>query len=262
MRLRAITSRIRTMLRGRTRAQKNATSSGASSFATSLDSSERARIERVQQYSMIGPERLVANMDAVAYIVRRGIPGSLVECGVWRGGSVLAMILTLQDLGVTDRDVYLFDTFEGMTEPSAYETSRFNEPAMETWETAKAEGRVPWEQTFGPGTFSAEGVRDLMIETGYPTDRIHFVIGRVEETVPDQAPAQIALLRLDTDWYDSTLHELTHLYPRLSGGGVLIIDDYGHWDGCRKAVDEYFAQVAPDVLLTRVDYSARMAIKH
>ena len=77
--------------------------------------------------------------------------------------------------------------------------------------------------------------------TGYPPERIHFVRGPVEETLPAGAPDEIALLRLDTDWYESTRHELEHLYPRLAAGGVLLVDDYGHWEGARKAVDEYFA---------------------
>ena len=86
--------------------------------------------------------------------------------------------------------------------------------------------------------------------------------GPVEETLPKTAPDRLALLRLDTDWYESTRHELVHLYPRLVDGGVLIVDDYGHWEGCRRAVDEYFAAEADPVLLSRVDYTARIAIKH
>ena len=94
--------------------------------------------------------------------------------------------------------------------------------------------------------------------TGYPAERLHFVEGKVEDTIPEQAPERIALLRLDTDWYESTRHELEHLYPRLSPGGVLIIDDYGHWEGARQAVDEYFKG---EVYLHRIDYTGRLAIK-
>src|ERR1051325_10354963 len=85
--------------------------------------------------------------------------------------------------------------------------------------------------------------------------------GTVEETIPAQAPERIALLRLDTDWYESTRHELVHLYPRLVPGGVLIIDDYGHWEGARKAVDEYIAQNNLRLFLNRIDYAGRLAIK-
>ena len=97
--------------------------------------------------------------------------------------------------------------------------------------------------------------------TGYGLDNMRFVAGKVENTIPSSVPEQISLLRLDTDWYESTLHELTHLYPKLSPGGVLIIDDYGHWQGCRRAVDEYFASQPVPVFLHRIDYTGRLAIK-
>jgi O-methyltransferase len=214
-------------------------------------------------FSMAGRARLEATLDAVAYCVRRGIPGAFAECGVWRGGSVLAMILKLQQLGCHDRDIYLFDTFEGMTAPTEADVSAFSRPALETWNRARAAGRKAWDYFFGAETFNEDAVRSLLTGTGYPGPRLHFVRGAVEETLPAAAPAQIALLRLDTDWYESTRHELVHLYPRLAQGGVLLIDDYGHWQGCRRAVDEYFAsgEVAP-VLLHRVDYTGRTAIKH
>jgi hypothetical protein len=90
---------------------------------------------------------------------------------------------------------------------------------------------------------------------------MHFVKGKVEDTIPASTPDRIAILRLDTDWYASTRHELEHLYPLLAPGGVLIIDDYGHWEGCRQAVDEYFASRNLQVLLNRVDYTGRIAVK-
>ena len=96
---------------------------------------------------------------------------------------------------------------------------------------------------------------------GYPAERIHFVQGKVEETIPRVLPERIALLRLDTDWYESTRHELIHLYPKLCAGGVLVLDDYGHWQGSRKAVDEWMAQTGTRMLLNRVDYTGRIAVK-
>ena len=219
-----------------------------------------ARIVRAAlPHTMTGPARLIALVDAVRYCVAREVPGSLVECGVWRGGSVLAMVLTLQDLGVTDRDLYLFDTFEGMTEPTEHDVSALDPPALETWRAASASGARPWNELFSPETFSEDAVRKLVLSSGYPPERVHLVRGPVEETLPAAAPDHLALLRLDTDWYESTRHELTHLYPRLSDGGVLIIDDYGHWEGARRAVDEYFAG-AP-LLLNRIDYTGRIAVK-
>jgi O-methyltransferase len=236
---------------------------GTPEVSTSFSAVEAEVLERVGPYTLTSSERLVALMDATAYVVRRGIPGALVECGVWRGGSVLAMIDALQRLGVTDRQLYLYDTFEGMTRPSELDTSPFEQErsALATWTRHQSEGRRAWDWAFGSEIFSVEHVRDLLYSTGYPSDLIHLVAGPVEETLPGQAPVRVALLRLDTDWYESTHHELVHLYPRLSEGGVLIIDDYGHWEGARRAVDEYFASDAQPLLLARVDYTGRMGVK-
>lgn len=222
---------------------------------------EKQIIAEVRPYTMTSPERLLATMDAVRYVLTRGVPGALVECGVWRGGSVLTMIRTLQAAGVTDRDIYLYDTFTGMTTPTDLDTSAFEPPAVETWNETPA-GRVAWEPVFGPAAFGLEQVRALLAGSGYPDERIHVVVGPVETTIPSHVPAGIAVLRLDTDWYESTAHELRHLYPLLDDGGVLILDDYGHWDGARRAVDEYFASEAPPLLLARTDYTGRIAIKH
>jgi hypothetical protein len=104
-------------------------------------------------------------------------------------------------------------------------------------------------------------VKNVLYGTGYPVHKIHFVQGRVEETIPACAPDPISLLRLDTDWYASTKHELVHLFPRLSHGGVIIIDDYGHWKGSREACDEYFRSNGIPILLNRIDYTGRIALK-
>jgi hypothetical protein len=105
-----------------------------------------------------------------------------------------------------------------------------------------------------------DDVQANLSSTGYPAERVHLVRGKVEDTVPGSAPAQIAVLRLDTDWYESTRHELEHLIGRLAPNGVLIIDDYGHWEGARKAVDEWLASFDRPVLLSRIDYTGRMAV--
>jgi hypothetical protein len=223
-----------------------------------LDDDVRAIVQRALPYTMTGFARLQALIDAVRYLERQGTPGAFAECGVWRGGSVLAMILTLQELGQSERDIYLYDTFEGMTEPTEADVSRFHPPALELWE--ESAGR-PWPELFGKDSFDEQTVRETLLATGYPEERLHFVRGPVEETIPQVLPSQLALLRLDTDWYESTRHELEHMYPLLATGGVLILDDYGHWEGQRTAVDEYFAPPAKPVLLTRVDHAGRLAIK-
>jgi hypothetical protein len=215
-------------------------------------------IETAQPYTMTTPARLQALIDAVRYCEARGIQGAFAECGVWRGGSVLAIIATLQQLNSTERDIY--DTFEGMTVPTGHDTSDYAPPALETWEEARRDGSRPWPEVFGPDSFDEKTVRNTVLSSGYPEERLHVVAGRVEDTLPAEAPEHLALLRLDTDWYESTRHELHHLYPRLADGGVLIIDDYGHWQGCRQAVDEYF-QHTPPILLNRIDYTGRIGIK-
>jgi len=226
-----------------------------------LDPGDLPIIERALPYTMTSVMRLRALVDAVRYCDSAKIPGAFVECGVWRGGSVLTMIATLQAAASEERDIYLYDTFEGMTEPTEHDRSQFGPPALETWREAADGEQRPWPEFFGGEVFNEEGVRRLLESTGYSADRLHFVRGPVEETVPALAPDQIALLRLDTDWYESTLHEMRHLYPRLAAGGVLLIDDYGHWEGARRAIDEYLEEAEIRLLLTAVDYTGRVAVK-
>lgn len=212
-------------------------------------------VRRVQPFTMTGPERIHALCSAVEYIEKHCIPGNIVECGVWKGGSMMAVALTLQQLDATNRQLYLFDTFEGMSNPSDIDRSFRGEYASTLLETSERENANVW--AYCP----LEEVQNTLYNVDYPNERIHFVKGRVEETIPDAAPDRIAILRLDTDWYESTYHELVHLYPRLSVGGVLIIDDYGHWEGARRAVDEYVRQNALQILLNRIDYTGRIAVK-
>ena len=228
---------------------------------TDLSPQERRIVERVRPYTMTGVARILAVIDSVRYCVDRGIRGDFAECGVWRGGSVLAMVMALQELGDEGRRIRLYDTFEGMTRPSERDVSRFDAPALEHWDES---GRrmTPWAPLFDPDVVDEAGVREVVLSTGYPAENLEFVAGPVEETLPDRAPRELALLRLDTDWYESTRHELVHLYPRLVDGGVLIVDDYGHWEGCRRAVDEYFDEEGSRPLFSRIDYTARLAIKH
>lgn len=203
---------------------------------------------RVLPCTMTSPERIAAVIHAVRYIEAAGVAGDFVECGVYRGGSSMAAALALK----TPRPLRLFDTFEGMTAPTAADTRPGGQTAASMLEGAGQSDTILCYS-------SLDEVRANMASTGYPADQITYVKGRVEDTLPSGAPDAIAILRLDTDWYESTRHELACLYPRLSPGGVLIIDDYGHWTGAKKAVDEYFAD-AP-LMLTRIDYTGRVAVK-
>jgi O-methyltransferase len=209
---------------------------------------------RVDQYTMTTPPRIYALARAVEYVAARGTPGAIVECGVWRGGSMMAAALTLLRLGVADRELYLYDTFSGMPPPTEEDTTRSGERAADLLASGDADSDI-W------AIASLDDVRAAVLGVGYPGERIHFVEGPVEETLPADAPDEIALLRLDTDWYSSTKHELVHLYPRLVRGGVLILDDYGYWQGARRAVDEYLAEQGEHLLLNRIDGTARIALK-
>ena len=213
-------------------------------------------IEAVSEFTMTSPERLIALSDAVQHISEQKIAGDFVECGVWRGGSTMAAARTLVAMQDTERELWLYDTFDGMSEPGPADVDHAgNDAAHLLAEQDKQDSQSIWCRS------PLDEVKQNVRSTGYPFKRFRFVQGKVEETIPNQLPDRISLLRLDTDWYESTLHELEHLYPRLSQGGVLIIDDYGHWQGCRRAVDEYFAKHNISLFLNRIDYTGRLAIK-
>ena len=222
-----------------------------------FDASTRRMVEVVAPYTKTSPARLAALREAVRYLVAHDVPGAIVECGVWRGGSVMAAALTLLECGDKDRDLYLFDTFEGMVTPTEKDVRHDGVRAEAILEShAKTDETSTWCAVTEPV------VREALSRVAYPPDRTHIVKGRVEDTVPEQAPERIALLRLDTDWYESTKHELVHLVPRIVDGGVLIIDDFGHWLGARRAVEEYLAETRLPLLLQRIDESGRMAVVH
>jgi hypothetical protein len=219
------------------------------------DAESKEIIRAVREWTMTGNDKLFALIQAVRYVVRHEIPGDIVECGVWRGGSMQAAARTLIASGDTTRDLYLFDTYEGMPPPSDKDVRHDGRPADEL--LAAAESR---EQSMVWAMASLDDVRDGMSKVPYPAERVHFVEGKVEDTIPEGAPDRISILRLDTDWYESTAHELEHLYSRLSPGGVLILDDYGYWEGARQAVDEFLEQTGERLLLTRMA-SGRIAVK-
>jgi hypothetical protein len=210
-------------------------------------------ISRVRPYTMTTLARISALCRSVEYISAHRIPGDIVECGVWKGGSMMAAALRLAQLGDYERTLYLFDTFEGMPPPGPRDRDPRDRTAASMVDEENEKG--------GWCSCSLDEVKKALESTGYPQEKMVFVKGRVEETLPSAAPASIALLRLDTDWYESTLHELVHLYPLLSVGGVLILDDYGFWQGARQAVDEYLARHRLRLLLNRVDNSARICVK-
>lgn len=227
-----------------------------SPFPQDLDDSIVDIIQKVQPFTQTSIERLAALCEAVKYVTENQISGDIVECGVWKGGSMMAVAHTLLLLKDDSRHLHLFDTFEGMTKPSEEDISLSGEIASELLKANQKEDQASiW--CYAPLDFVEASVNSV----GYDPRKTHFIKGKVEDTIPDQAPETISLLRLDTDWYESTRHELIHLFPRLSPGGVIIIDDYGHWKGARKAVDSYIQENKIKILLNRIDYTGRIAVK-
>lgn len=211
--------------------------------------------EACRPYTVTSVERMYALYRATRWITRRDVPGAVVECGVLRGGSMMLVARALLAEGAADRELWLYDTFSGMEEPGPRDRSVFGLRPRHRWRRRQEEGRNRW------GHAPIEEVRENMERTGYPRDRVRYVRGRVQETLPEVRPERISLLRLDTDWYDSTRHELEHLYPRLAPGGILVVDDYGHWEGARRAVDEFLGELAAPPYLHRIDYTGRIAVK-
>jgi len=221
---------------------------------------EEQIISAVKPFTMTPPARALAVLRAVEYIEKTGCAGDIVECGVWRGGIMMAVALALRNSGAATRKLYLYDTFDGMSAPTAVDVDYEGKSATaHLSEQPKNKDNHYW--AYSP----IDDVQRNVLATGYPSSHVQFVKGRVEDTIPGVIPDQIALLRLDTDWYESTKHELIHLYPRLVQGGILILDDYGSWQGARRAVDEYFAMLGAAPVMVSVrdgfDDSSRICIK-
>lgn len=230
--------------------------SGVQINYSDIQSDERKIIHEVSKFTLTNPERIVSLIRAIKHIEKNKIEGDIVECGVWKGGSIMASLKVLKNLNSFERDIYLYDTFEGMSEPTEMDESFKGESASSAFKTKnefwnRIECLSPLQE-----------VQKNINSINYPTEKIHFIKGKVEETIPYIIiPEKIAILRLDTDWYESTLHEMEYLFPRLVKGGIIIIDDYGHWQGCKKAVDEYLDRNKIELFLNRIDYTCRIGVK-
>ena len=207
--------------------------------------------QQVMPYTMTSKEAVFALYTSVNYVLHQGIPGDIVECGVWRGGSSLLAALIMKARNIRDRKLYLYDTFQGMPTPTEFDVDKLGNTGFEMME--KYGDDIGWCYALLDDVKAAFSVHNFEFE-------IHFIEGDVIETLPKIKPETISVLRLDTDWYESTAVEFEQLYPRLSTGGVLIVDDYGCWAGSRKATDDYFNQV-PGPMLTRIDKEVRLGIK-
>ncbi|MCB0428600.1 MAG: class I SAM-dependent methyltransferase [Flavobacteriales bacterium] len=208
-----------------------------------------------RQQTMTSAERMYALYNSIRYLVDNGVAGDVVECGVWRGGSSMNAAITLQKCGDTTRNMHLYDTFEGMSAPTDKDISYFDESAEGEWQRSQKQDHNEW--CYAP----IDLVKKNMTSTGYPADKLHFIKGKVEDTIPQNMPGDIALLRVDTDWYESTYHILKHLYPKVVKNGVVILDDYGYWKGAREATDQFLAEEGLKPLLHRIDATGRMFVK-
>jgi hypothetical protein len=188
----------------------------------------------IKPFTLCSEERTLATIDATEYIIKNNIPGDIIECGVWRGGQVIAIILTLNELNITNRQIYLYDTFAGMPPPGVQEPK-----AIKKFKKFKyqADSGSNWCRA------EIEEVKNNINKFNYNTNNIHFIKGKVEDTIPNNYHKSIALLRIDTDWYSSHKVILNNLCPLISKNGVLLLDDYNFWEGAKIAVDSYFSNI-------------------
>lgn len=227
-------------LRGTESAQKKS----SDVFPDTLSPQDKAIWGKVKAYTLTNKWRVLAIILSIQHIARHNLPGCIVECGVWKGGSMMAIALALMNQGITDRHLYLFDTFQGMPKP--HEKDRhYDDDVHARYEAAKFSDREGSRWSFAP----IEEVRRNLESTGYPPEYLHFVPGKVEDTLKVTDVPEIAMLRLDTDFYESTKAEMEYLYPKLTTGGILLLDDYYNWLGSKDAVDEYIAAHSIRILL-------------
>jgi len=210
---------------------------------------------KCKNFTLTSPERMYSLYKTTIYISKHKIPGDIVECGVWKGGSMMVCALTLMKLKDINRKIYLYDTYEGMTEPTHHDIRAYDRFRAKIKYDYLKQRNIKWD--YAP----LNEVKKNLYSTGYPKDNLIFIKGKVEDTVPKVLPNKISILRLDTDWFESTYHELKFFFPKLSINGPIIIDDYGHWKGAKEATDIYFAKNNIKILLNRIDAPGRIGIK-
>lgn len=237
----------------------NTPSGCTSPFPIELNQDDIGLLEYIKsnKLTMTSYERLWTTLMACKHVIDNDIEGDFVECGVWRGGNALLAAAIFKRYQCK-KNVYLFDTFEGMTNPSSEDREYRGGDASAMLQAASKREDNIW------CIASIDDVKNNFRKANLLDDNIFFVKGDVGETLDDKTnlPERISVLRLDTDWYESTRKELEILYPRLSIGGSLMIDDYGHWAGSRQATDEYFADKPHRPFLQCIDYTGRSGIKY
>jgi O-methyltransferase len=190
--------------------------------------------------TMLSQARLDNIQDCVTQVIEDGIPGDLIETGVWRGGATILMRAVLAAYGDETRKVWVADSFQGLPPP---DPERYPEDAGDThWQ---------WDQL----AVSVDQVRANFERYGLLDERVEFLPGWFRDTLPEAPIDRLAVLRIDGDMYEGTIDPLRHLYPKLSGGGFVIVDDYGdpNLAGCKKAVDDYRAEHGITEPITPID---------
>jgi O-methyltransferase len=226
-------------------------------FPIEIKNKEKKIIEECFSYTMTGISRMYALTKCLENVVKNNIEGSFVECGVWRGGNLILAQKIFDNL-LSERTIYGFDTFSGMSEPTEYD---IDHKGFDAKKLLNKSSKVDNKKNIW--AYVSEDNVTKNINSNLLRNRIKLIKGDVKETLLDNRnlPSKISVLRLDTDWYESTKAELEILYPLLEKNGFLIIDDYGHFEGARKAVNEYFKKIKIQPYMHVVDYSCRIIIK-
>lgn len=202
---------------------------------------------KVKDLTLLQMERVIANIESVDHVINNNIDGDIVEIGVYKGGSILSILLRLEEKNILDKTIHLYDTFEGMTESSELDIDLNNVKAKDAMEYYLCKCDLD------------SVINNINSNTDYPKNLIKYHVGDIVKT--NFIPDKISILRLDTDWYESTKFELDNFFHKVSIGGVVIIDDYGHWNGCKKAVDE-FLLFHPEIQIKKIDYTGIKFIKN
>lgn len=212
---------------------------------------------------MIGLRRLDNIQELFDRIRTDAIPGDLIEAGVWRGGSTIFMRGLLKARGVTDRTVWVADSFGGHlpTAENGASDRSYSSPTVQPFHDALLSGG-PLPQSFqerldllGVGTGLSD-VRERFAHYGLLDDQVRFIVGWFRDSLPAAPIERLALLRLDADFYDATLDAIGAMYPKLSPGGFTIVDDYGTFPECRAAIHQYLADIGEDPRITAIDEDA------